>query len=603
MTQLQHDIAEIDAHTGYIVHEIRNSLQVLLLPLDSLESTTSEEDRAELEKSSRLGMEQLKAVFTNVFKKERTRSEDLGKNGTAISVREQMQNLATLYRAAAFSKKLSVNTFIDSAIPTHLVYDAPKINQILSNLVSNSIKFTQKGGIIIVAEWKEFKEETESSDSSFLRAVLTQSSREQVLKAYEENDELGIEAFGARQIERYSEDSYEKHGSVFMTRGFDSRRNGLRTDTLRSQRKVSLHVPKNGLLKIQVIDTGIGIKKEQERRLFREFAQANEDISARYGGTGLGLWGSKSIIQKMGGDINVESEPGRGCNIILAFPATIPGRPTDATPTNSGQNSSVLAEAHKWTVFLVDERELSRKVLLTAIRQLGFVVREYSDIRSAIQAAATERPRTRLLVASGTTPFAKTVIEQTQRTPGENGLVPVLLITDGLEECQAKVKEQDRIAISIVRTPVDLRLLTNSLNEMIVPRRKRNKKAAEVLFASSDTFQNTVVRQHMKATGVEVVERRSQDEALAYYRAGHKDIGAIIYDSDVSGSEGTGAWLERVRNFEAANLLDQVAIVLISKEAVQPSDEQFAGLDLTCCLKRPVNIKELKAQITTCLSN
>ena len=62
---------------------------------------------------------------------------------------------------------------------------------------------------------------------------------------------------------------------------------------------------------IAVADTGIGMTPEQMGKLFQEFSQASSATASKYGGTGLGLAISRRFCQMMGGDITVESEPGR----------------------------------------------------------------------------------------------------------------------------------------------------------------------------------------------------------------------------------------------------------------------------------------------------
>jgi signal transduction histidine kinase len=66
------------------------------------------------------------------------------------------------------------------------------------------------------------------------------------------------------------------------------------------------------LLRIEVIDQGIGISPEQQARLFHAFTQADGSMNRKYGGTGLGLIISKRIALLMGGDIGVISEEGHG---------------------------------------------------------------------------------------------------------------------------------------------------------------------------------------------------------------------------------------------------------------------------------------------------
>ena len=70
-------------------------------------------------------------------------------------------------------------------------------------------------------------------------------------------------------------------------------------------------------LRIEVVDTGIGISQEQQKRLFTLFNQADSSITKEYGGTGLGLAISKRIIELMGGAIWVESELGKGSKFIF----------------------------------------------------------------------------------------------------------------------------------------------------------------------------------------------------------------------------------------------------------------------------------------------
>ncbi|NMT36799.1 response regulator [Stenotrophomonas maltophilia] len=86
--------------------------------------------------------------------------------------------------------------------------------------------------------------------------------------------------------------------------------------------KVSLHVRAagNGRIRFEVCDTGIGIAREQLDVIFEAFRQADGSTRRRYGGTGLGLSISRDLAERMGGRIQVDSEPGRGSCFILELP-------------------------------------------------------------------------------------------------------------------------------------------------------------------------------------------------------------------------------------------------------------------------------------------
>lgn len=86
-------------------------------------------------------------------------------------------------------------------------------------------------------------------------------------------------------------------------------------------------------VKIEVEDTGIGIKPEKQQLIFQEFAQANESTEKKYGGYGLGLTISKKLTELLGGTIQMESTENKGSTFIVSFPVEFDEMPVQADNT------------------------------------------------------------------------------------------------------------------------------------------------------------------------------------------------------------------------------------------------------------------------------
>ena len=147
------------------------------------------------------------------------------------------------------------------------------------------------------------------------------------------------------------------------------------------------------ILEIDVIDTGVGISPEQQKKLFQAFEQADNSISRKFGGTGLGLVISKRIIELLGGTIHVESELGRGSRFSFTFRAKAALPPTeDAQPLNQAvQESTMGNRLEGLRVLLAEDVEINREILMALLDGYGI---KFTCVENGAQAVEvfTESP-------------------------------------------------------------------------------------------------------------------------------------------------------------------------------------------------------------------
>ena len=149
-----------------------------------------------------------------------------------FSINDVAGGVVDLFSERAFSKGIELSLFIAGDVPEVLTGDPGRLRQVISNLVGNALKFTEKGEVRVI---------------------------------------------------------------VRMDAG-------------------SAEGPK---VRFEVMDTGIGISKDQQARLFQPFVQADGSTTRRYGGTGLGLAICRRLITQMGGDVWIESEAGQGARFLF----------------------------------------------------------------------------------------------------------------------------------------------------------------------------------------------------------------------------------------------------------------------------------------------
>lgn len=146
--------------------------------------------------------------------------------------------------------------------------------------------------------------------------------------------------------------------------------------------KVINKTDKNVSIRFMVTDEGIGMSQEKLVKIFKPFEQADTSITRSFGGTGLGLSISKSIVELMGGKINVESELGRGSRFWfdVTFEYGVLEKVDDSL-------SALLEEGSlsQYRALIVDDALLNRKVLCTFLEKTGIKMEEAASGEEAIE--------------------------------------------------------------------------------------------------------------------------------------------------------------------------------------------------------------------------
>lgn len=137
---------------------------------------------------------------------------------------------------------------------------------------------------------------------------------------------------------------------------------------------ISITQTKENRYRFEVKDTGIGLTKEKQDKLFEPFSQADNSTTRKYGGTGLGLAISKQLVNMMNGDIWVESVYKEGSNFIFEIPLKEIKKEKESKKTTINLQSDYKDHLQGFKVLLAEDNEINQEILVDLLEKVDISV-------------------------------------------------------------------------------------------------------------------------------------------------------------------------------------------------------------------------------------
>jgi signal transduction histidine kinase/CheY-like chemotaxis protein/ligand-binding sensor domain-containing protein len=319
----------------------------------------------------------------------------------------------------------------------------------------------------------------------------------------------------------------------------------------------------SSVITFRVADTGIGMTPEQMGRLFQAFEQADASTTKKFGGTGLGLAISRKFCQLMGGDITVESEPGKGTIFTVTLPSQVKDQSdqTERSDPATTTPHSALHTPHS-TVLVIDDDANVRDLMERTLAKDGYRVVTAADGPRGLTLARELKPAVITLDVMMPGMDGWAVLTALKADP-DTADIPVVMMT---------IVDDRNMGFALgaadyFTKPIDWQRLAGALKK-----HRRSSSSQTVLLVEDDSSTRDMLRRSMEKDGWSVVEAENGRIGLQRLTEGIPAL--ILLDLMMPEMDGFG-FMQKLRTLPGCRSVP--VIVITAKDLTEEDRRRLNG--------------------------
>ncbi|RLU03601.1 MAG: response regulator [Ketobacter sp.] len=345
-----------------------------------------------------------------------------------------------------------------------------------------------------------------------------------------------------------------------------------------------------GELEFTILDTGIGISQVQQAKLFKPFQQADSSITREYGGSGLGLSISKSLIELMGGEIEVDSAPRQGSTFIFTiyYETAAPLETVCPAPRLSGiclllagrpshYGMELTRHLLHWQMQVVNERQVALAIERLKRNEEGFAVV--------------------VLDLDSNSDLDPLLVEQLEGVCRLNGLECLVLSSEQYPRYSFKVMTKPVCAFQFRRPLAHaLGLLDENHQNTQINALTSELLGCCVLLVEDNDINQKVITSMLDKLGARYEVAHNGRQACAEYAKSHDDFDVILMDCEMPVMDGEAA-TRRIRQQEQDENWNRTPIIALTAHAMKEHIDSCLSAGMDDHISKPVEMRVLREKI------